>query len=112
MWKQRIILKHCIHPPAVRWLLVQSFLAHPNFARTGALESRDDSQQRCLARTALTEYGKKLSLGDFQGNVPQDAVPAKILGDVTNAEQRGLRGRTWLPGGNSCGSSSGSHDGA
>src|SRR5208282_3274720 len=81
--------KHCVHAPPVRWLPIESLLAHPHFAGAGALKARDNPKQSRFARSTLTEDGEKFSFGDVQRNIPQHHVLAEVFGHAANPQQRG-----------------------
>src|SRR5215467_5762203 len=82
------MLEDGVYPAAVRRLLIEPFTFHPQLARSRIFEARDDSQERCFARSALAENGEELCLGNLQGNIAENRIAAKILGDAANIEKR------------------------
>src|SRR5580658_9452148 len=86
--KQRRVLEYSVHAAPVRWLAVQSFLAHPHLARARRLKAGDNPQQRRLTRTAFPQDREKFPFRDLQRNIPQHDVLAELLGYIANAEQR------------------------
>src|SRR5882724_7028520 len=95
MRKQRITLKHRIHAPSIRRLIVKPLRTHPHFARTRRFKSCNNPQQCSLSRATLPQNGKKLSLGNLQRNVSQHNIASKRLCHIANAEKRRSGGYGW-----------------
>src|SRR6476646_10326566 len=86
MRKERIALKNCIDAPSVWRQGVKPPATHPYFAGSRLLESGNDAQERCFARSAFAEDSEKFPFGNIQGNAVKDRVFAEGFGDGADGE--------------------------
>src|SRR6185437_2455460 len=87
MRKERIALKNCIDAPSVWRQGVKPPATHPYFAGSRLLESGNDAQERCFARSAFAEDSEKFPFGNIQGNAVKDRVFAEGFGDGADGEE-------------------------
>src|SRR5580658_3135743 len=81
------MLKHGIDAASVRRQQIEPFAFHQDLARSSALETCDDTQQRRLTRTAFSENGQKLAFRNLQRDVPKDRILSERLGNLANGQQ-------------------------
>jgi hypothetical protein len=91
MLEQRVILENEADAPLLHREIGRVFLTKINRAAVGRVESRDDAQQRRLARARGAKQRDKFAGSYIERDVAQRRIGAEILLDALDANAEAMR---------------------